>query len=72
MEGLSETAKFVRGLVENKASILGDDGYRRVILGGLSQGCGAAIFTLLGGNEATDERALPGAFVGMSGWLPFE
>lgn len=72
VEGLSGTAEFLRGLIENEASILGEDGHQRVVFGGLSQGCAAAIFTLLGGNEAGEKRQAPGAFVGMSGWLPFE
>lgn len=72
VEGLCETAEFLRGLIDNEASILGENGHHRVIFGGLSQGCAAAIFTLLGGNEAGEKRQAPGAFVGMSGWLPFE
>lgn len=71
VEGLCETAAFLRTLIKHEASLLGEDGHRRVILGGLSQGCAAAIFTLLGGDE-TDECKGPGAFFGMSGWLPFE
>lgn len=43
-----------------------------MILWGLSQGCAAGIFTLLGGwSDITEPKAL-GAFIGMSGWLPFE
>ncbi|KAJ5105447.1 hypothetical protein NUU61_002794 [Penicillium alfredii] len=65
-EGLSETAKFLRVLVEQEARILGDDGHRRVVIGGLSQGCAAAIFALLGGDIDGNEGNAPGAFVGMS------
>lgn len=39
---------------------------------GLSQGCAAGVFALLGGWFAPDEARALGAFVGMSGWLPFE
>lgn len=71
VEGLCETAAFLRALIKHETSLLGEDGHRRVILGGLSQGCAVAIFTILGGNES-DECKVPGAFFGMGGWLPFE
>ncbi|RAO69397.1 uncharacterized protein BHQ10_005409 [Talaromyces amestolkiae] len=76
VDGLMETAAFLRELINSEAQILSDDstqtGYRRIVLGGLSQGCAAGIFTLLGGGigESGNERL--GAFFGMSGWLPFE
>lgn len=76
VDGLMETAEFLRGLISQEARVFenqtsGESGYRRVILGGLSQGCAAGIFTLLGGlGETGNEKA--GAFFGMSGWLPFE
>ncbi|KAE8551173.1 hypothetical protein TMatcc_009276 [Talaromyces marneffei ATCC 18224] len=76
VEGLMETAQFLRELINNEAHILsdgtGESGYRRVILGGLSQGCAAAVFTLLGGGIGESGNERPGAFFGMSGWLPFE
>ncbi|GLI80586.1 hypothetical protein PoHVEF18_008941 [Penicillium ochrochloron] len=72
IEGLCETAEFIRGLIAQEAQILGEGGYRKIILWGLSQGCAAGIFTLLGGwNDSNEEKAV-GAFIGMSGWLPFE
>lgn len=49
-----------------------DGNYGKVILWGLSQGCAAGIFTLLGGWAEKYEAKMLGAFVGMSGWLPFE
>ncbi|GAM37826.1 acyl-protein thioesterase [Talaromyces pinophilus] len=76
VDGLMETAQFLRELIGTEAQILGGGsgqiGYQKVILGGLSQGCAAGIFTLLGGGfgESGNERL--GAFIGMSGWLPFE
>lgn len=76
VDGLMETAKFLRELIDTEARILdgvaGETGYRRVIVGGLSQGCAAAIFTLLGGGLGESSNERPGAFFGMSGWLPFE
>lgn len=48
------------------------DAYSRIVLGGLSQGCAAAIFSLLGGGWGENGRETLGAFCGMSGWLPFQ
>ncbi|KGO40590.1 Phospholipase/carboxylesterase/thioesterase [Penicillium expansum] len=72
VEGLYETAEFIRGLVTAEARILGDENHSKIILWGLSQGCAAGIFTLLGGWADTSEANPLGAFIGMSGWLPFE
>ncbi|KAJ6183686.1 hypothetical protein N7519_004987 [Penicillium mononematosum] len=72
VEGLYETAEFIRGLVTEEARILGEENYSKIILWGLSQGCAAGIFTLLGGWADTSEARPLGAFIGMSGWLPFE
>lgn len=72
IEGLCETGEFIRGLIDQEARILGEGGYKKVILWGLSQGCAAGILTLLGGwPDMTEEKSL-GAFIGLSGWLPFE
>ncbi|EED20286.1 acyl-protein thioesterase 1,2, putative [Talaromyces stipitatus ATCC 10500] len=75
-DGLMETAKFLRELVDAEARVLdngaGETGHKRIIIGGLSQGCAAAIFTLLGGGFGESGNERPGAFFGMSGWLPFE
>lgn len=54
IDGLQESGEFLRRLVGEEAEILSngwavDDGYSRVVIGGLSQGCAAAIFCLLGG-----------------------
>lgn len=93
VDGLCETAEFLRSLVQSEAELLlghdhdhddgdDDDGdgdvFRRIIVGGLSQGCAASVFALLGGGfgfggnlkDANGPGPL-GAFVGMSGWLPF-
>ena len=72
VEGLCETAEFVRGLIDQEAEILGEGGYQKIALWGLSQGCAAGIFTLLGGWSDTNGGKNVGAFVGLSGWLPFE
>ncbi|KAJ5738609.1 hypothetical protein N7493_001764 [Penicillium malachiteum] len=72
INGLCETAAFLRALITKEASLLGEGGYRKVILWGLSQGCATGIFTVLGGWPDETEPKSVGAFVGMSGWLPFE
>lgn len=80
LEGLEESSAFLRGLVNEEAAVLSssaaaaadDDGYGRVVIGGLSQGCAAAVFCLLGGFPSPGGSKKLGGFVGMSGWLPFE
>jgi predicted esterase len=72
IEGLCETAEFVRGVISEEARILGAGSHRKIILWGLSQGCAAGIFTLLGGPVNASPADALGAFVGLSGWLPFE
>ncbi|KAK2849614.1 hypothetical protein FQN49_005580 [Arthroderma sp. PD_2] len=72
VEGLHETSEFLRGLVEREARLLGDGGYQKIVLGGLSQGCAASVFTLLGGGFGDHGYENLGGFIGMSGWLPFE
>ncbi|KAK7033829.1 Abhydrolase-2 domain-containing protein [Favolaschia claudopus] len=64
-EGIRETSAFVHSLILQEAELVGVD---RVILGGLSQGCAAALHVLL--NFQPNNGSL-GGFVGMSGWLPF-
>ncbi|OAX77629.1 hypothetical protein ACJ72_08070 [Emergomyces africanus] len=82
IDGLCQTATFLRSLIESEAKKFAsqeNDGYKRIILGGLSQGCAAGIFTFLAGGLGEDnsnemefrDRKLVGGFVGMSGWLPF-
>ncbi|OJD25500.1 hypothetical protein ACJ73_03123, partial [Blastomyces percursus] len=81
IDGLCQTGSFLRELIEREAKEFtgpGDDRYRRIILGGLSQGCAAGIFTFLAGlfGEYDSSRAElsegkpVGGFVGMSDWLP--
>ncbi|KAG5305524.1 acyl-protein thioesterase [Histoplasma capsulatum G186AR] len=72
VDGLCQTAEFLRNLIAIEATLLGPGGYGRIVLGGLSQGCAASIFTLLGGGFGPDGSEQLGGFVGMSGWLPFE
>ena len=63
-EGIRETSAFVAGLLHSEAEAVGAD---RVVVGGLSQGCAAALHVLL---NFGGPFPLAG-FVGMSGWLPF-
>lgn len=64
-DGLKETSAFVTRLVQREAETVG---VARVVVGGLSQGCAAALHVLL--NLGGQPAPLAG-FVGMSGWLPF-
>ncbi|KAJ4421734.1 hypothetical protein N0V82_003578 [Gnomoniopsis sp. IMI 355080] len=63
-DGLKETTEFVTKLVTQEADVVG---LQRVIIGGLSQGCAAALHILL---NFEGQVAMAG-FIGMSGWLPF-
>lgn len=63
-DGIKETSEFVTSLVHQEAEVIGME---RIVVGGLSQGCAAALHVLLNlGGEAP-----MAGFVGMSGWLPF-
>lgn len=64
-DSLRETGAFVHALVEREAAAVGAG---RVVVGGLSQGCAAALHALLSFGEGGEALA---GFVGMSGWLPF-
>ncbi|KAL5341366.1 Alpha/Beta hydrolase protein [Aspergillus crustosus] len=75
LDGLQETSGFIRKLIHEEAEILSkklgvDQAHDRIVIGGLSQGCAASIFCLLGG-FSNENKPLAG-FVGMSGWLPLE
>lgn len=62
LQGLRESVRQIRDIVEEEANIIG---LEKVVLGGISQGCAAAVYTLLStGFEI-------GGFVGVSSWLPF-
>ncbi|KAF4183479.1 hypothetical protein CNMCM8927_004938 [Aspergillus lentulus] len=80
IDGLQESSEFLRKLIDEEAKLLSNDpavgdGYSRVVIGGLSQGCAASVFCLLGGflsaSKDGDGKRL-GGYIGMSGWLPFE
>lgn len=80
LDGLQESSEFLRRLIDEEAKLLSNDpavgdGYSRIVIGGLSQGCAASVFCLLGGfpsaREDGESKCL-GGFIGMSGWLPFE
>lgn len=63
IEGLAETCSFVHSLLEAEIEVVGA---KNVVLMGLSQGCSAAMVSLL-----TWQGEPLGAAVGMCGWLPF-
>ncbi|EFR03626.1 hypothetical protein MGYG_06620 [Nannizzia gypsea CBS 118893] len=64
-DSLRATTIFLHKLLREEISLLGGDA-KRVILGGLSQGCAASLVALL----LWDGESL-GAAIGMCGWLPF-
>ncbi|KAK8185458.1 Alpha/Beta hydrolase protein [Phyllosticta capitalensis] len=70
-DGIRETSAFVHDLIQKEARLVG---LSHVVIGGLSQGCAAALHVLLNfkptGDSERAHTALAG-FVGMSGWLPF-
>lgn len=80
IEGLCETSEFLRSLIGSEAKELGEgeQGLKKVILGGLSQGCAAGIFAFLGGGygnrngNGNDTSETLGGFIGMSAWLPLQ
>ncbi|KAE8357953.1 Alpha/Beta hydrolase protein [Aspergillus caelatus] len=71
VDGLEESTRYLRGLIHEEARLLNGE-HRRVIIGGLSQGCATSISCLLGGFPEDDKMKPLGGFIGMSGWLPFE
>ena len=52
VEGLDETSAMIRELIDAEAKCLGTvcggEGYQRVVLSGLGQGCAAGIVAVLG------------------------
>lgn len=62
-ECLRETSALVHRILEDEIAIVGA---QKVVLGGLSQGCAAALIALL----LWEGQPLAAAF-GMCGWLPF-
>ncbi|KAL8950204.1 MAG: hypothetical protein Q9222_003751 [Ikaeria aurantiellina] len=63
IEGLRERSSYIHSLL---ASAVEEVGAKNVVLGGLSQGCAAALIALL----MWEGEAIGGVF-GMCGWLPF-
>ncbi len=64
IDGLRESVAFIQGLVDDEVRIFGPAAHDRIILGGISQGCGVAITALLSGMCGIR------AFVGFNGWMP--
>ncbi|KAL4926681.1 uncharacterized protein BDV17DRAFT_293260 [Aspergillus undulatus] len=61
---LKGTAGYIRETIDEEARLLALSG--QAILGGISEGCAAAIFALLGSDKEL------GGFIVMSGWMPFQ
>lgn len=62
VEGLSEAVRHVRKIIAVESESLGA---AKIVLGGISQGYATALHVLISDNERL------GAFVGLSGWMPF-
>jgi predicted esterase len=69
VDGLRDTAAYLERLMEEEAR--GGVARDRVFLAGLSQGCAAAIYSLLTLPSAHDDDPPLAGFIGMSGYLPF-
>jgi lysophospholipase-2 len=65
IEGLTESVSIILEVIRQEMDIIGA-GPNRIILGGISQGCAAAIYALFSSSERL------GRFVGFCGWLPLE
>ena len=63
IDGLRETSSFVHDLLKAEIAVVGA---KNVVLGGLSQGCAAALVSIL----LWEGETLAAVF-GMCGWLPF-
>jgi predicted esterase len=67
IEGLKDSVRYLKGLIEEEVGALGG-GRERVVVWGFSQG-GAVVGIL--SLSGVLERGRVGGLVGMSGWLPF-
>jgi predicted esterase len=78
ISGLRDSVVYLAGLIKEEAEILkgtwGEEGGKRLVFGGFSQGCAMGVMLLLSGELlkfGVDCAVQIGGFVGMSGWLPF-
>ncbi|KAF2103340.1 alpha/beta-hydrolase [Rhizodiscina lignyota] len=62
MAGLEESVPFILELIRQETEIVGS---KRIILGGISQGCATAIHALF------QNYTQLGGFIGLCSWLPF-
>lgn len=63
LAGLNDSVHFLLDIISREAEVLGDS--KRIILGGISQGCATAIHALFKSNVGS-----LGGFVGLCSWLP--
>ncbi|QDS70301.1 hypothetical protein FKW77_008146 [Venturia effusa] len=63
LAGLRDSVIFLRNLIRREAEDLGDS--KRIILGGISQGCATAIHAFF-----NSEVGPLGGFIGLCSWLP--
>lgn len=63
--GLQESIRDINDIIQEEAKVVP---LENIILGGISQGCATAIYTLL---SSSINLGL-GGFIGLSSWLPFQ
>ncbi|KAK4169129.1 Alpha/Beta hydrolase protein [Cladorrhinum sp. PSN259] len=66
ISGLQTTTSYIHNLIREEAALL-LGGTKKIILGGISQGCAASLVALM----LWDGEERLGGYLGMCGWLPF-
>jgi lysophospholipase II len=72
LEGLGDSMRYVRDLIDDEASVLekqGKSAKGRIVLGGLSMGCATSVHVLLSLLADSKLKVLAG-FFGWCGWMP--
>lgn len=70
VEGLRESVFYTLNLLEQEAELL-DGRFENILLGGISQGMGIALWTLFGAAATGRISRRLGGVLGLCGWLPF-
>ncbi|OQE22631.1 hypothetical protein PENSTE_c010G05417 [Penicillium steckii] len=70
VEGLRESVFYILDLLEKEAEVL-DGRFENILLGGISQGMGIALWTLFGAAATGRITGRLGGVLGLCGWLHF-